>query len=118
MKLYASCKKRDIPFSWVVTQFLIIAWCVYLSIGFPNSGCVGLATFLDLIAMSPSGFSVFMAFLNTLLIVGATILQTMALYRAQQYQKVSGSDDTASTNSLSSVVSAALETAKLESLRV
>jgi hypothetical protein len=100
LKLYASCRKKDIPFSWIITQFLIIAWCVYLSIGFPTSGCVGLATFLDLIAKSPSGFSIFVAFINTALIISATVLQTLTLYRAQQYQKVSGSDDVAASASL------------------
>ncbi|KAK8892206.1 hypothetical protein M9Y10_029429 [Tritrichomonas musculus] len=93
-KLYASCKKRDIPFSWTITSFLIVSWMIYLSIGFPTSGSVGLATFLDLVAKSNNGFSVFIAFINMLLTGGATGFQFLSLMKAQAYQKVSGTEDT------------------------
>lgn len=93
-KLYASCKKRDIPFSWTIISFLIIAWMIYLTIGFPTSGSVGLATFLDLVAKSNSGFSVFIAFINMLLTGAATGFQFLCLMKAQAYQKVSGTEDT------------------------
>lgn len=91
-KLYNSCRQRDVPFSWVVWQFAILAWCIYLTVGFPDSGCVGLATFLDLIAKSPYKFSMLMALLNTFLIGAATYFQFVTLYQAQAYQKVSGHD--------------------------
>ena len=93
-KLYISCKKHDIPFSWTTIEFMIIAWLVYLAIGFPSSGNVGLATFLDLVAKSNSGFAVFMAFINMGLICGAAATQFLCLMKAQAYQKVSGNDDT------------------------
>ena len=93
-KLYLACKKHDIPFSWTITSFLILAWMIYLTIGFPTSGSVGLATFLDLVAKSNSGFSVFIAFINMLLTGGATGFQFLSLMKAQAYQKVSGNDDT------------------------
>jgi hypothetical protein len=88
--LYAACRRRDIPFSWVVIQVAIVAWATYLAVGFPDSGCVGLATFLDLLAKSNSGFSKAMAFVNTALAAAAAYCQFVALYRAQTYQKVSG----------------------------
>jgi hypothetical protein len=66
---------------------------VYLSIGFPDSGCVGLATFLDLLAKSKSTFSMVVAAVNTALIVAAAFLEFVTLYRAQAYQKVSGQED-------------------------
>jgi hypothetical protein len=93
LRLYHFCRKRDIPFSWIVTQFLIVAWLVYLAIGFPDSGCVGLATFLDLLAKSKSKFSMIVAALNTGLIIAAAYFQFVTLYKAQAYQKVSGADD-------------------------
>lgn len=91
-KLYNSCRQKDIPFSWIVWQFAILGWCIYLTIGFPDSGCVGLATFLDLIAKSTYKFSMFMALLNTIGIGAATYFQFITLYQAQAYQKVSGHD--------------------------
>ena len=93
-KLYSSCKKHDISFTWTIYQFLIIAWMGYLSLGFPTSGSVGLATFLDLIAKSNSGFSIFIAFLNMIVTGAATGVEILAMMKAQAYQKVSGHDDT------------------------
>lgn len=94
-KLYYACRAKDVPFSWVVTQFCLFGWLVYLTIGFPDSGCVGLATFLDLVAKSDHTFSMLMAFLNTGLVGAAAYFQMMALYQTQAYQKVSGHDETA-----------------------
>jgi len=91
-KLYTCCKKSDIPFSWVMTQFFAVGWMVYLTIGFPNSGSVGLATLLDLLAKSRRKFGMLIAFINTLLIGIATLFEFVTLYRAQEYQKVSGND--------------------------
>jgi hypothetical protein len=93
LKLYGACRKKDIPFSWTVSQFVVVAWIVYLAIGFPDSGCVGLATFLDLLAKSPSKFSMFVAAINTGLIVAVAYFQVVTLYKAQGYQKVSGQED-------------------------
>jgi hypothetical protein len=93
-RLYAACAKRDIPFSWVIIQFAVVGWTVYLSIGFPDSGCVGLATFLDLIAKSPSTLSPLIAAINTGLIVAVAFFEFITLYRAQAYQKISGQEDT------------------------
>jgi hypothetical protein len=93
VRLYTACAKHDIPFSWVVVQFAIVGWAVYLSFGFPNSGSVGLATFLDLLAKSPSALSHFMAAINTGLILTAAFFEFVTLYRAQAYRKVSGQDD-------------------------
>jgi hypothetical protein len=93
IKLYDSCKKKDIPFSWVMIQFMVVGWIVYLTIGFPDSGCVGLATFLDLLAKSRFKFSMFVAFLNTVFVASAAFFQFLTLYKAQAYQKVSGQED-------------------------
>lgn len=93
-KLYISCKKKDIPFRWIVVQFMLIAWSIYLTIGFPTSGSVGLATLLDLIAKSKNGFSIFMGIINTALCGVNTYFQFTTLYRAQAYQKVSGNINT------------------------
>jgi hypothetical protein len=76
-------------------QFAVVGWTVYLTIGFPDSGCVGLATFLDLLAKSRFKFSMFVAFVNTILVGGAALLQFVTLYKAQAYEKVSGQDDDA-----------------------
>ena len=100
-KLYDACKRHDIPFSFTVYQLLITVACIYLTIGFPTSGSVGLATFLDLLAKSDSFASIAIAFVNTVLIGGATLLEVLALMRAQAYQKVSGLDT--ETNNLTSV---------------
>jgi hypothetical protein len=92
-KVYAACKKRDIPFSVTIWQFALVACCVYLTIGFPSSGSVGLATFLDLIAKSKSGLSIFFAFVNLGLIGFGTALEVFTLMNLQAYQKVSGTDE-------------------------
>jgi hypothetical protein len=92
-RLYTYCRRRDIPFSWIVTQFAVVGWLAYLAIGFPDSGCVGLATFLDLLAKSKSTFSMVVAGINTLLVVAAVYFQFLTLYKAQAYQKVSGADE-------------------------
>lgn len=93
-KLYTGCRKKDIPFSWTIIQFALIAWSIYLTIGFPTSGSVGLATLLDLIAKSKNGFSIFMGFVNTALCGANTYFQFTTLYSAQAYQKVSGNTNT------------------------
>jgi hypothetical protein len=72
---------------------MVVGWSVYLTIGFPDSGCVGLATFLDLLAKSKFKFSMLVAFLNTIFIASAAFFQFLTLYKAQAYQKVSGQDD-------------------------
>jgi hypothetical protein len=100
LKLYGSCRNRDIPFSWIVSQFMVVAWIVYLAIGFPDSGCVGLATFLDLLAKSQSTFSKIVATLNTALIVTVAYFQFVTLYKAQAYQKISGQDEIAGVKPL------------------
>jgi hypothetical protein len=93
LRLYDSCKRKDIPFSWILIQFAVVGWTVYLTIGFPDSGCVGLATFLDLLAKSRFKFSMLMAFLNTVFVASAAFFEFVALYKAQTYQKVSGQEE-------------------------
>lgn len=92
IKLYNAAKERDIPFSWVSAQFMTLGWCIYLAVGFPDSGFVGFATLLDILAKSDYKFSAFMALLNTVGIGATTYFQARALYKAQEYQKVSGHD--------------------------
>lgn len=92
-KLYDACKKRNIPFSFTVTQFALIACCVYLTIGFPDSGSVGLATFLDLVAKSNSFLSTLIALINTCLIGAGTFCEFVTLMRSQAYQRVSGVEE-------------------------
>ena len=91
-KIYSDCRKHDVSFRWTIVQFIFVIWCAYLSIGFPTSGSVGLATLLDLIAKSKNGFSIFMALVNTGLIFAMTYFQFATLFLAQKYQKVSGND--------------------------
>lgn len=93
-KLYASCCKHDIPFSFILYQFILIGFLLYQFVGFPNSGSVGLATFLDLIAKSKSGWSKFISFVNSMIILACAIIQVIVLQQSQKYQKVSGVDDT------------------------
>ena len=93
-KLYNACRKRDIPFSFLLFQFALIGFLLYQFVGFPNSGSIGLATFLDLIAKSTSGWSKFIAFLNTCAVMSSVIIQVIVLQQSQKYQKVSGVDDT------------------------
>ena len=92
--LYSSCRKKDIPFKWTIFQFILIVWCAYISIGFPTSGSVGFATFLDLLASSKSStFSKMFAFINTTLAITSTAFGLFTLSETQKYQKVSGQDD-------------------------
>ncbi|EAY03190.1 hypothetical protein TVAG_049740 [Trichomonas vaginalis G3] len=91
--LYSACQKRDIPFRWTVYHFLFIAWCVYLVVGFPSSGSVGLATFLDIISKSDSTFSKFVAFFNSALAGATAFYAFLTLSASQKYQKVSGQDE-------------------------
>ena len=93
-KLYSSCCKHDIPFSFIIYQFILRGFLLYLFVGFPNSGSVGLATFLDLVAKSKSGWSKFISFLNSVVILACAIIQVIVLQQSQKYQKVSGVDDT------------------------
>jgi hypothetical protein len=91
--LYTSCKKHDIPFKWIIYQFLMIAWCVYISLGFPSSGSVGIATLLDIIATTSKPFYIFTALINTILCCATAIFAFFTLSAAQKYQKVSGQED-------------------------
>lgn len=93
-KLYNACRKRDIPFSFLLFQFALIGFLLYQFVGFPNSGSIGLATFLDLVAKSKSGWSKFIAFLNTCAVLSSVVIQVIVLQQSQKYQKVSGVDDT------------------------
>jgi len=92
-RLYDSCRKSDIPFTWTMIQFCFVGWCVYRFIGFPTSGSVGLATFLDLLAKDSGFISRTIAFLNTCLSGGATFYEFRVLMESQKYQKVSGRND-------------------------
>ncbi|OHS93943.1 hypothetical protein TRFO_39875 [Tritrichomonas foetus] len=92
-RLYSSCRAHDIPFSFLLFQFVLIGFLVYQLIGFPNSGSVGFATFLDLIAKSKSGWSKFISFFNTILILSCAVVQFIVLQQSQKYQKVSGHDE-------------------------
>lgn len=89
-KLYQACQNKDIPFSWTLYQTILIGWMIYLILGFPNSGSVGFATFLDLVSKSHSIASMIFAFLNLSIIVAACVYETLSLMSAQKYQKVSG----------------------------
>lgn len=91
--LYSSCKKRDIPFKWTIFQFLMVAWCLYITLGFPTSGSVGIATFLDILANNAPVFSIIMALINTVLSGAAAAFSILTLSAAQAYQKVSGHED-------------------------
>ena len=91
--LYTSCKKRDIPFKWTIFQFLLVAWCLYLTLGFPTSGSVGIATLLDLIANGAPFISSFFAFINTGLCAASSVFAILTLSTSQAYQKVSGNED-------------------------
>lgn len=92
-RLYKSCKKHDIPFSWTLIQIGAIAWFLYLLVGFPTSGSVGFATFLDLVSQSDSVWSKFIAFVNTMLLLVIVVVQFFILQQSQKYQKVSGVAD-------------------------
>lgn len=96
--LYPACQRRDIPFKWTIYMFCFIGWLGYLAIGFPTSGSVGLATFLDVLSKSSSGFSKFIAFINSCLAVCSVVLGFLVLSAAQAYQKVSGNDEPIRSN--------------------
>lgn len=91
--LYSSCQKRDIPFRWTIYMFCFIGWLAYLAVGFPTSGSVGLATFLDVLSKSSSGFSKFMAFVNSFIAICSVVIAFLLLGAAQAYQKISGNDE-------------------------
>ena len=91
--IYNAAKRRDISFRWIITQFCFIGWCVYKLIGFPSSGSVGIAVLLDLLANDSSGFSKFMAFINTAVSGASAFCQFKTLVEAQKYQKISGKND-------------------------
>jgi hypothetical protein len=71
-----------------VEQFVIIAWLVYVALGFPDSGSVGWATFVNLVARPTSWFSKLVVGINTVLIILVIFLQLETLYLAHIYQKV------------------------------
>ena len=89
-KLYWGCVNHDVPFSFIVWQFVLIGWTVYLTVGFPNSGSVGIATFIDLIAKSTSVVAKIFAGLNMIALLSMLGTQIVVLQQAQKYQKVSG----------------------------
>ena len=91
--LYISCRKRDIPFKWTLYQFLVIGWCLYITLGFPNSGSVGIATMLDILANKTPFISKLFSLVNTGLCLAATTFAILTLSAAQAYQKVSGKED-------------------------
>ncbi|EAY14549.1 hypothetical protein TVAG_388820 [Trichomonas vaginalis G3] len=93
--LYVCCAKHDIQIRWTVIQIAIIGWSIYLLIGFPDSGCVGIAVFLDLIAKSTSVWAKIAAFVNTALLGSNLFCQFATFLQSQQYQKVSGKEDNA-----------------------
>lgn len=92
-KLYIACFKRDIPVSFTICQFLIIAWCAYLTVGLPDSGSVGIAVFLDLIAKKCGFWPIFAGFINILLLAAMDVAQFFTLIHSQNYQKVSGAEN-------------------------
>ncbi|KAH0794222.1 scamp-domain-containing protein [Histomonas meleagridis] len=93
-RLYKGCKSHNIPISYTFLQFLLIGVIIYLFIGFPNSGSVGLATFLDLIAKSNSIWSKIISFINTLCLLCLGILHVYVFQQSQVYQRVSGLQET------------------------
>jgi uncharacterized membrane protein (UPF0136 family) len=89
-KLYTACKVHDVPFSYVIMQFGLIGWIAYLCVGFPNSGSVGVATLIDLIAKSGSVWSIVIAAVNSAILLGSFVVQVTVMRKAQKYQKISG----------------------------
>jgi hypothetical protein len=79
-----------VPFSFITWQFVLIGWTGYLAVGFPNSGSVGFATFIDLVAKSDSAWSKAIACLNSIALIVSFLTQIVVMERAQKYQKVSG----------------------------
>lgn len=88
-KLYIACVAHDIPVSWSFINFALMAWFIYLFVGLPASGSVGLATTLDL-AAAKKWFAFTMGILNTAGIGVVIFFVFVTLAAAQQYQKVSG----------------------------
>jgi hypothetical protein len=89
-RLYKACKEHDVPFSFITWQFVLIGWTAYLCAGFPNSGSAGFATFIDLIAKSPSVWPTLIAGINTFALVASLVIQIVVMTGAQKYQKISG----------------------------
>jgi hypothetical protein len=89
-RLYKACKTHDVPFSYITWQFVLIGWTGYLAVGFPNSGSVGFATFIDLVAKSNSTWSKVISFLNSFALLVSFFTQIVIMQQAQKYQKVSG----------------------------
>ncbi|EAY17154.1 hypothetical protein TVAG_303730 [Trichomonas vaginalis G3] len=98
MGIYEACKRRDVPFRWTIYQFCFVGWCGYRTVGFPNSGSVGFAVLLDLIANNSKGLSKFIAFINSALSAVALYFEIRAMVEAQKYQKVSGRVDEVALN--------------------
>lgn len=93
-KLYVSCAKHDIQLSWTVIQIAIVGWSIYLTVGFIESGCAGVSIFLDLITKSKNTWSKIAAFVNVALLCTNLFCQFSTFIQSQQYQKVSGKEDT------------------------
>ena len=91
-KLYVSCANHDIPFQFTLFQFLIVGWIIYLVIGFPDSGSVGFAVFLDLLSISKSTFSKIISFINLVILIICLYFEFRCLIESQKYQKISGND--------------------------
>lgn len=92
--IYESCKKKDVPFRWTVIQFCFTGWCCYRAVGFPNTGSVGFAVLLDLLAANKARFiSKLFAFINSALSCAAVYFQFRTMLEAQKYQKISGRVD-------------------------
>ena len=96
--IYEACRKRDIPFKTIIIQFCFIGWSGYRLIGFPSSGCVGIAVLLDLLANDSSGLSKLCAFVNSALSGATLYFELKTLMEAQKFQKVSGKNDESPLN--------------------
>lgn len=93
LTLYSACRKHDIPFRFILYQIFICCVCTYFLLGFPDSGCVGIATMLDSFAKLDSFFPKMIAFMNTSLLAVNLYFSIRTLYASQEYQKVSGNDN-------------------------
>jgi hypothetical protein len=89
-KLYNGCKTQNITFSFVTFQFVLIGWLVYLITGFPSSGSVGFATFIDMVAKTTSIWPQLIALLNTFALLISLSIQIAVMRKAQLFHKVSG----------------------------
>lgn len=92
-KLYTSCNHHDIPFFWLICQFVFLLWIIYQFVGFPSSGAAGLATFLDLLTKSNSQWSKISSGLNTIIFLISGVIEFCVLAKALKYQKVSGLEE-------------------------